>query len=430
MGCNAAKQVSAPSAKGHSPSKCTSEGDTEDPLQDDALMDLGGVSDPEDDDEEPASPISHDHGLGRAAAAHAAGQAACESNSGSEMGSDIASGMGSNYGSTSLPLEKITRPRKKKLSRQASGHEGFNFIKQYNGIDDFKKGVPAFILKSLDKEESIVYKELQTSDDSLLRVTARSFGEVRDKEGNEFLKLDNLLRVFARGPHVMDCKIGVRSFTEDEVYSKKLRDDMYTRMMALDPSYPTAEEHEKKAVTKYRWMDFNDQYTTLRNLGFRIDGIANSSTAGKVSKKDLHKARSMQDIALCIIDNFMPRFARGCGDSDKEQELQSKVAFSVRSQLKELISVLEESEFVQTHSIVGASLLFAVDAHGPTARVFMIDFAKSKTLPDGITIDHRKDWVPGNHEDGIIRGVENLLRCWELVDDILAAKMPEIALVV
>ena len=54
----------------------------------------------------------------------------------------------------------------------------------------------------------------------------------------------------------MDCKIGVRTYLEEELAKakekQKLRKDMYEKMIAVDPSAPTAQEHEWKGVTKPR----------------------------------------------------------------------------------------------------------------------------------------------------------------------------------
>merc|ERR1719253_389443 len=112
----------------------------------------------------------------------------------------------------------------------------------------------------------------------------------------------------------MDCKLGVRSFQEDEVQKSKLRTDLYQRMLALDSSEPTAEEHEQKGCTKYRWMSFNDRLTQLSSNYFRIDGITTSqasasgsgSGSGATPKGELKKLRTLSDMAGCIITNFLP----------------------------------------------------------------------------------------------------------------------------
>ena len=62
---------------------------------------------------------------------------------------------------------------------------------------------------------------------------------------------------------------------------------------------------------------------------------------------------------------------------------------------------------------IGTSLLIVGDAKGKTG-VNMIDLAKTVELGAG-QIDHRKPWVLGNHEDGCLFGVDNMLSVWEEV---------------
>ena len=57
--------------------------------------------------------------------------------------------------------------------------------------------------------------------------------------------------------------------------------------------------------------------------------------------------------------------------------------------------------------LIGSSLLFVHDSS--KACVWLIDFGKTVPLPDGTKIDHKTPWVVGNHEDGYLIGVDNLI---------------------
>merc|ERR1712056_165529 len=112
------------------------------------------------------------------------------------------------------------------------------------------------------------------------------------------------------------------------------------------------------------------------------------------------KAREVDDV-LPLLLQVLPARLRGRSREDIDR-LRMTLERQIVVQLLLLKEAMEQSSFFRTHEFVGASLLFIVDE--TNARVRMIDFAKTKLLPDGITINHTSKWEEGNHEDGALFG--------------------------
>ncbi|XP_072218264.1 uncharacterized protein itpkb isoform X2 [Leuresthes tenuis] len=214
-----------------------------------------------------------------------------------------------------------------------------------------------------------------------------------EKDGQKYNQMEDLLAEFDF-PCVMDCKMGIRTYLEEELTKARKkpspRPDMYQKMIEVDPKAPTLEENDKKAVTKPRYMQWRETISSTATLGFRIEGVKKED--GTVNR-DFKKTKTREQVTAAFHD-----FVKGNKD----------ILNCYLSRLKEIRDTLETSPFFKTHEVIGSSLLFVHDSKG-RARVWMIDFGKTTPLPDGEELTHRALWVEGNREDGYLFGLDSLV---------------------
>ena len=104
----------------------------------------------------------------------------------------------------------------------------------------------------------------------------------------------------------MDIKMGVRTYLEEELIKAgekpKLRKDMYEKMVVIDPSEPTPEEHALRAVTKPRYMVWRETISSSSTLGFRIDGVKLRSGSDNCrTMKDFKRTKSEESVRNSIM---------------------------------------------------------------------------------------------------------------------------------
>nr|XP_046245174.1 inositol-trisphosphate 3-kinase Cb [Scatophagus argus] len=271
---------------------------------------------------------------------------------------------------------------------QLAGHAG-----------NFQAGEYGRLLKRYCECEQQCLQKLMK--DTLRPYVPGYYGVVQRDE-QDYNLMDDLLADFD-SPSIMDCKMGSRTYLEEELIKARerprLRKDMYEKMVAVDPGAPTEEERAQQGVLKPRYMQWRETLSSTATLGFRIEGIKKADgTCNTNFKKTKHSEQVMQ-----ALEDFV-------GGNTQILKLYLQ-------RLEELRSVLEQSDFFRTHEVVGSSLLFVHDASGK-ARVWMIDFGKTVPVPAPRTLDHRTPWVEGNREDGYLWGLDNLI-------DIFSSMLPQ-----
>merc|ERR1719225_648975 len=263
---------------------------------------------------------------------------------------------------------------------QLAGHSG-----------NFKAGRnQGTVLKKLCPQEEKCYN--QFSNDSLNSYVPEYQGTLILDNKEEFIQLQDCLSSFVK-PSIMDCKIGVRTYLEEELAKAKekpkLRNDMYNKMVAVDANAPTEEENRLKGVTKPRYMVWRETISSTATLGFRLEGVKKSDGT---SSKDFKTTKTKEQVSEAF-----KNFTSSSCDTVKQY----------LERLKSIKQALEQSEFFRAHELIGSSLLFVHDS--TKACVWLIDFGKTVPAPNGITIDHKSPWEVGNHEDGYLIGVQNLI---------------------
>uniref|UniRef100_A0A8B9PCB5 Kinase n=1 Tax=Apteryx owenii TaxID=8824 RepID=A0A8B9PCB5_APTOW len=282
----------------------------------------------------------------------------------------------------------VISPFKKRYSWvQLAGHTG-----------SFKAADSGKILKRFSENEKECFERLMKDP---LRSCVPCFHGVVERDGESYIQLDDLLTDF-EGPCVMDCKMGIRTYLEEELTKArekpKLRKDMYKKMIEVDPLAPTAEENAQHAVTKPRYMQWRETISSSANLGFRIEGIKKADGTCNTN----FKTTKTQEQVLQVFVEFI--------------EGNTTILKKYLKRLQEIHVILESSDFFKRHEVVGSSLLFVHDDSG-NANVWLIDFGKTTLLPDGQTLDHRIPWQEGNREDGYLLGLDNLIGILESITE-------------
>jgi len=237
--------------------------------------------------------------------------------------------------------------------------------------------------------------------------------EKADGSRTRYLKLRNLHHGFEEAStRTMDVKMGVRCYEEDELGNAKPRKDLYARLAQMEQrlSAPvlTEDEHAMKGITKARWMTLRDSLSSTLSLGFRIDAVRTPATHTTAFDSDLFCRREDGPIVQ-MLREFLPPADECEGDG----VTPARMAWDIVERLRGLRAALAASALFRQHEFIGSSLYFIADATGHT-DVAMIDFGVTSAAPGG-GLRHDIPWQLGNHEDGYLIGLDNLLRLWSVL---------------
>ena len=190
--------------------------------------------------------------------------------------------------------------------------------------------------------------------------------------------------------------------------------------MQLDAA--TDEERRAGGISKMRYLQFRETTSSTSTLGFRV-----RAARGKAGVCGGQRGRRL--LALRQVDAI--RLADGvdanCPDAQalKKITTEERVGEAVlqyvqgrlvllQSFLKSLLQLrtaLEACDAFLTHAFIRTSLLLIYSDATNNTSLHMIDL--SRAYPAGCRLSHRVAWEAGNHEDGYLTGLDNLIRILE-----------------
>eukprot|EP01004_Peranema_trichophorum_P009682 NODE_842_length_2315_cov_58.014599_g716_i0.p1 GENE.NODE_842_length_2315_cov_58.014599_g716_i0~~NODE_842_length_2315_cov_58.014599_g716_i0.p1 ORF type:complete len:636 (-),score=114.10 NODE_842_length_2315_cov_58.014599_g716_i0:318-2225(-) len=276
-----------------------------------------------------------------------------------------------------------TKNKIETFSRQASGHKGSFFSSQTELYKEFTK---------------IEFDALSRLHSDPLGKWAPEFHGVELVEGKEMLKMQDLTSGMTF-PNTMDLKIGVRTFLESECSSNKRRPDLLEKAKELrgKHDFVITQEQEEKGFTKLEYLRLRDEISSTVNLGFRIDGMLLNPGEKKTDCRAIGNSREE-------VKSYLEMYLKKASSKQKD---------AMMGRLKDIRSVLDTSDFFKTSEVIGSSLLFVYDTNTSGAGVWIIDFGKTLPVPEDITLTHNSEWILGNHEDGYLMGLDNIISIME-----------------
>ncbi|EOD26707.1 hypothetical protein EMIHUDRAFT_236632 [Emiliania huxleyi CCMP1516] len=150
-----------------------------------------------------------------------------------------------------------------------------------------------------------------------------------------------------------------------------------------------------------RYLQFRETTSSTSTLGFRVDAIrlADGVDANCPDAQALKKITTEERVGEAVLQYVQGRLVL----------LQSFL-----KSLLQLRTALEACDAFLTHAFIRTSLLLIYSDATNNTSLHMIDL--SRAYPAGCRLSHRAAWEAGNHEDGYLTGLDNLIRILERLD--------------
>jgi len=261
-------------------------------------------------------------------------------------------------------------------------------------IENFQRSKDgSTIFKTTSRTEAKMYRSFAGTEVSIFlpKVTA----PIRDSIGKRvIIEMGDLTHEHEKAC-LMDVKMGERTFTEEDARSEQLRGDLLTKMLKVQPDAATEAEVTDGGITKIRYLQFRENSTTTQSLGFRIDAVrlADGVDSEVPDSTDLKLIKTEEQVRGAMLQYVQRRRV---------------VLGSFLKELERLRQTLERSDEFMQHSFIRTSLLLVYSDVTNTTSVHIIDLSRVSCTGGHLT--HRAPWAPGNHEDGYLTGLDNMIR--------------------
>lgn len=276
-------------------------------------------------------------------------------------------------------------------------------------VANFRKTPNGTLLKTTAAAEARTYKAFEAAKSPVSRFLP-ALKDVKDSTRKRVIIEMADLTHGVEGACLMDCKMGVRTFTEEDNASKDMRPDLLAKMLKVDPDAATPEEIDAGGITKMRYLRFREGASTTTTLGWRVDAIQLAEGVdGVVPDSNDLKSIDTEDKVRTAVKQYV--------------QYNPQLCKNFTPKLKELRSALEQCEVFKSHSFVRTSMLFIYSNTTLDCSVHMIDM--SKVTKATHTLTHRGPWEPGNDEDGYLDGLDSIISIFEELSDAPMEKPPD-----